>query len=408
MSPHSYPMALASIQVIQDLAVVLAVALGVALTFHYLKQPPLIGFIIAGIIVGPYTPPFGLLTQPEILNVVAEIGLVFLLFAIGLEFPIAKLRALGRKALVIALTEALGTFALGTVVGETLGLGLVNSLFIGLAISVTSTVLLNRTLEDLGVLKSSETALVLGITVIEDVIVVSVLATLQTVTLTGVSLAAIGLSLLVVAIFLAVVLLVGPRVIPRLVDAVARTGRQELLLIVIVALAFGFSVISNLIGVSVATGAFLAGVLVAESKSQAEAVHLMVPLKSLFGAIFFVSIGALMNIDLIPEYLVPILAFLVVAYVGKLLLVYLTARREGVPEKASRRAGLSLAPSGGELSLAIAKGGEDIGATSAFVLPIVGAITIVTTFTRPYILRYVWGDRFRAEPGEAAPAVTSE
>ncbi|MCI4351067.1 MAG: cation:proton antiporter [Thermoplasmata archaeon] len=384
-------MALAAIPVIQDLAVVLVVALGMAVVAYLLRQPLVIGYILAGIIIGPYTPPFSLLTHPEVLNLLAEIGIVFLLFAIGLDFPIAKLRSVGRPAIVIALTESLGTFFLGFVVALALGLPRFDSLFLGLAISVTSTVILSRILEELGVFQRDETKLVLGIAVVEDIIVVSVLAVLQSLALTGsVAVVSVGLSLALVGAFIAGTIVLGSRSIPRLVDAIARTERTDLLVIGVLAVAFGLSIVASLIGISVATGAFLAGVLVAESKSQPRANALVTPLKSLFGAIFFVSMGALMNIGLLPAYVVPISILLATAYIAKYVLVYVAARGQRLPPVAARRAASSFSALGGELALVVAKGGADVGITSPFVLPMIGTMTLVTAFLSPYIVRIGW------------------
>jgi CPA2 family monovalent cation:H+ antiporter-2 len=398
-------MVIEAIQVIQDLAIVMIVALPMALLSHFLKQPLVIGYILAGIIVGPYTPPFGFLAHPEILNLFAEIGIVFLLFAIGLEFPLARLRRVGRKAIVIAISEALGTFALGVLAAEALGFGRFDSLFLGLAVSVTSTVILSRVLEDLGVLQTPDASLILGVAIIEDVVVVSALATIQSFAITGqLALLGIGTTLLLVALFIAATLLIGPRVIPRLVDAVAETQRPDLLLIATLGVAFGFSILSSVIGISVATGAFLAGVLVAESKNQARANQLVAPLKSLFGAIFFVSMGALMDIGILPRYLLPVTVLILVAYGAKSMLVYFASRSQALSSATSRRASLSLAPSGGELAFVVAKGGTDVGVTSAFLLPVIGAVTIVTAFLSPFVVRLGW----RPPPGAVPPAGPSK
>ncbi len=377
--------------VIQDLAIVMLIALGMALLFRWIRQPLLIGYILAGMIVGQYTPPFALIRQPDVLNALAELGIVFLLFAVGLEYPLARLRAVGRKALVIALAESLSTFAAGFVVGEAFGFPFYDSLFIGLAISVTSTVILSKALEDLGALKSKDASLVLGITVVEDVITVTILGILQSAAQTGhLAPLSIAFAIALVVLFIGVVLVVGPRTVSPLVDALARTGMREILLIAVLGIAFGLAIISSLLGISVATGAFLAGVLVAESNSQALAHEMMTPLKEVFGAIFFVSMGALMDIGLLPQYLVPIGAFLAVAFGAKLLATYVAARQQRVDARAARRTALTLSASGGELSIVVAKGGSDIGATGAFVLPFIGALTVVTTILAPYLIRYAW------------------
>jgi len=155
-------MAIEATQVIQDFAIIMIVASVMALISYKLKQPMVIGYIGAGMIIGPYTPPFSLVLQPEVLNMLAEIGIVLLLFVVGLEYPIARLRSVGRKALVIASAEAFGTFSLGYLVAQTMGLALFDSLFLALSISVTSTVIVMRVLEELGMLKEEASYLLLA------------------------------------------------------------------------------------------------------------------------------------------------------------------------------------------------------------------------------------------------------
>jgi len=393
-------MTLAEVLFAQDLSVILLIAVGMALLFRWIHQPLLIGYIVAGMIIGPYIPPFSLLHYPALLDALAEMGIVFLLFAVGLEYPIARLRAVGRTALIIALCESLATFAAGFAVGEAFGFPVWDSLFIALAISVTSTVIVSSALQELGVLRSSDATLVLGVTVIEDIVIVTLLGVLQSTAESGhLSVLALALSIGLVILFIAIVLTLGPRTISPLIDRVNATGVRELLLLAILGLAFVLALLSSLIGISVATGSFLAGVLVAESKSQAIAHQVMAPLKELFGAIFFVSMGALMNIGLLPYYFVPILAFLATAVGVKVLATYLSARGERVPLREARLTAITLSASGGELALVVAKGGSDVGITSGFVLPFIGALTVVTTIVAPYLIRFAWkGSHPASEP----------
>jgi monovalent cation:H+ antiporter-2, CPA2 family len=396
-------MTINEVLVVQDLAIVMLVALGLALLCRALRQPLLIGYLVAGMIIGPYTPPFSLVQYPDILSALAEIGIVFLLFAVGLEYPVSRLRSIGRTALVIALAESLSTFAAGYLLGTAFGFTLYDSLFLGLAISVTSTVILSSILEDLGVLNAPDTALLLGITVLEDIITVTLLGILQSTAVHGhLSFDQIGISLVLVVAFFGGTLAIGSRTIPRLVDRLHATGLNEIFLIAILGVAFSLAIISSLIGISVATGSFLAGVLVAESNAQGDAHRLVAPLKQVFGAIFFVSMGALMNITLLPRYLLPIAVFVVVAFGVKLVSTYLAARQQRVAVPEARRAAISMSASGGEMSIVVAKGGNDIGATTPFVLPFIGALTVVTTLIAPAVVRLAW--RPRPAPTAGPPA----
>jgi CPA2 family monovalent cation:H+ antiporter-2 len=390
-------------QVVQDFAIIMVVASVMALISYRLKQPMVIGYIVAGIIIGPHTPPFSFILHPEILNLLAEIGIVLLLFVVGLEYPIAKLRSVGRKALVIAFSEAFGTFGLGFLVGQIIGMSLFDSLFIALAISVTSTVVLSRVLQEFGIANTEVSSLLLGITVIEDIIIVSTLAVLQSVASTGsLTIVEIALSIVMVLAFIAGALFLGSKTIPKFVDFVSKTNQVDVLVVAILGVAFGLSFVANQLGISVAAGAFFAGVLVAESKSQATARVLTSPLKDMFAALFFVSVGALMDVSQLPLFIVPALIFVVTSFAAKFITVYLSSKSQRLSNKASIQTAFGSSASGGELALVTAKGGADVGATSAFVLPMVGTMTIITSFLSPYIIKFGWkiGDRFRQESSE--------
>jgi monovalent cation:H+ antiporter-2, CPA2 family len=390
-------------QVVQDFAIIMVVASVMALISYRLKQPMVIGYIVAGIIIGPHTPPFSFILHPEILNLLAEIGIVLLLFVVGLEYPIAKLRSVGRKALVIAFSEAFGTFGLGFLVGQIIGMSLFDSLFIALAISVTSTVVLSRVLQEFGIAKTEVSSLLLGITVIEDIIIVSTLAVLQSVASTGsLTIVEIALSIVMVLAFIAGALFLGSKTIPKFVDFVSKTNQVDVLVVAILGVAFGLSFVANQLGISVAAGAFFAGVLVAESKSQATARVMTSPLKDMFAALFFVSVGALMDVSQLPLFIVPALIFVVTSFAAKFITVYLSSKSQRLSNKASIQTAFGSSASGGELALVTAKGGADVGATSAFVLPMVGTMTIITSFLSPYIVKFGWkiGDRFGQEPSE--------
>jgi CPA2 family monovalent cation:H+ antiporter-2 len=389
-----------STQVVQDFAIIMVVASVMALVSYRLKQPMVIGYIAAGMIIGPYTPPFSFILHPEILNLLAEIGIVLLLFVVGLEYPIAKLRSVGRKALVIAFSEAFGTFGLGFAVGQLIGMTLFDSLFTALAISVTSTVVLSRVLQEFGIAKTDVSTLLLGVTVIEDIIIVSTLAVLQSVASTGtLTIQEIAISVGMVLAFIAGALFIGSKTIPKFVDFVSKTNQVDLLVVAILGVAFGLSFIANQLGISVAAGAFFAGVLVAESKSQATARVLSSPLKDMFAALFFVSVGALMDVSQLPLFIVPALIFVATSFAAKFITVYMSSKSQGLSKKTSLQTAFGSSASGGELALVTAKGGADVGATSPFVLPMVGTMTIITSFLSPYVVKFGWkiGDRFKEE-----------
>lgn len=378
-------------QILQDFAVIMIVASAMTLAFYKLKQPMVIGFIVAGIVIGPYSPPFSLIHNLEVLNLFAEMGVILLLFTVGMEFPIQKLKEVGRKAIVIASSEAFGTLAIGFIVAQSLGLGFYDSLFVALAISVTSTVIIMRVLGELKMMKDESATLILGTTIIEDILIISLLAIFQSTGASGeFSLNEIIISVGITIGFIAGVLVVGSKIIPKLIDIVARTNQHDVLIVAAVGLAFTLAFVSFQLGISVAAGAFFAGVLVAESRSHAVTSVLANPVRDIFAALFFVSVGALMDFSLIPQFIVPALILIGVSIGAKFMTVYLAARLQKLSNLTSTRAALGCSSSGGEIALVVAKGGIDVGAANPIILPMIGTMTIITTFIAPYVIKYGW------------------
>jgi CPA2 family monovalent cation:H+ antiporter-2 len=308
-----------------------------------------------------------------------------------MEFPIEKLKKIGKKALVIAFSEGLGTFAIGYFVCQALNYSVSDSLFLALAISVTSTVIVMRILEELDMIKEEATIIILGVAVIEDIIIISMLAIMQSVSSTG-ELSGIELitSVGTVLAFIGGALFIGSKTIPKLVNLIGKTNQHDVLVVAILGVAFGLSYIAFEIGISVATGAFFAGVLIAESKVHAVTQVLTTPLKDMFGALFFVSVGALMDITQLPIFIVPAIILILVSIGAKFFTVYLASRSQGYNTQTALRTAFGLSSSGGELALVVAKGGNDVGVTSSFILPMIGTMTIITTFITPYLIKIGW------------------
>lgn len=395
--------------VVRDFAVIMIIASAMALLSYKIKQPMVIAYIGAGMIIGPYTPPFSLITQVEVLELFAEIGVVLLLFVVGMEFPIAKLRKVGRKASIIAAAEASGTFVAGFAVGQAMGFSFYDGLFVALAISVTSTVIVMRVLEELKMIKDEASSLILGVAIIEDIIIISMLAILQSVASTGnLSITEIGISVGLVLAFIAGALVLGSKTVPKFIDLIGKTNQQDVLVIAMLGVAFGMAFIAFELGISVAAGAFFAGVLIAESKMHSISSVLATPIRDMFAALFFISIGALMDISLLPLFIVPAIVLVAVSFAAKFITVWAASRAQGFNKLTSMRAGFGLSASGGELALVAAKGGADVGATSAFLLPMVGAMTIITTFISPYAIKFGWKFAEKWRPsGEDKTATSS-
>jgi CPA2 family monovalent cation:H+ antiporter-2 len=378
--------------VVMDLAIVMLVAAVMIVIAFKLKQPMVIGYIFAGMIIGPYTPPFTLVSSIETITLLAELGIIMLLFVVGTEFPVAKLRAVGRLSLIVALAEALGTLTIVFFIAQHLDFSFFDSMFLSLALSITSTVVTVRILEELGMLQDKSSLLLLGISIVEDILAISILAILQSVAAAdaegnGFSIVSIAISVGVVGAFIGSILIVGSKYMPPIIDRVERTNNYTLLLIVILALAFGLSFVAQGLGLSVATGAFLAGVLVAESKSASVTKIMTVPLRDMFGAIFFISIGALMDISLIPVFIIPAAILILASFASKFLIVTGILSKAKIDNTTALRTGLGMASAKGELSLVVVKGGQEVGAISNSILPILGVVTIVTTFITPFIIR---------------------
>jgi CPA2 family monovalent cation:H+ antiporter-2 len=375
--------------IVQDFAVVMIVAAIMMAITYRLKQPMVIGYILAGIVIGPFTPPFSLVRDVGTLNVLAELGIIMLLFVIGTEFPIQRLKAMSRISFVVGISESTGTLLIVFFTAQALGFPFFDSLFLALALSITSTVVTIKVLEDLGWIKSRSSTLVLGMLIVEDIFVVTALSVLQSFAATGgeLSVPNLAVSLGVTGAFIAGILVLGSRYIPRIIDKAGKTNDYALLLIVILGLAFGLSFVSAGIGLSSAIGAFLAGVLVAESNSAAVARILTLPLRDMFAAIFFVSIGALMNVALVPMFIIPAAILILTSFASKLLIITGILVRAKFDNVTALRAGFGMSTARGELSLVVVKGGQDVGAVSSTILPLLGVITVVTTFIAPYVIR---------------------
>jgi len=373
---------------IQYFAVVMIVAAIMVFVTHKLKQPMVIGYILAGMLIGPFTPPFSLVHNVGTINTLAELGIIILLFVIGTEFPITKLKSVGRISMIVGIAESVGTLLVTFFVARTLGFSQFDSMFLALAMSVTSTVVTVKLLEELNMINDKSSVLIMGILIVEDVIVITMLGILQSLSLTAaVSFVDVLLSVAIVLGFIAAILILGSRYLPPLIDKLARTTDYSVLIIVILGLAFGLSFVAIELGLSPVIGAFLAGVLVAESNSAGIARVITIPLRDVFTALFFVSVGALVDVSKIPLFIIPALILIVTSFMAKMIIIIPVLIRAGYDTTTAVRTGLGLASARGEMSLIVGKGGQDVGAVSSYILPILGVVTIVTTFATPYILK---------------------
>ena len=389
---------------VTDLAIIMILAGIVTLAFFKIRQPLIIGYLFAGMLIGPLSPlwaPFlsddigasdttavGLLSDISALNVFAEIGVILLLFVIGIEFPFAKIRSIGKVAIGVGTLGLFMTLGLVFYVCTSMGLEFMDSLFLAAALSISSTAIIVKVLEESGKIKKESSILVLGILIVEDVIAVILIASLESIALVGnVSIEGIIAVVVVAGILIVGTFTVGIRVIPKLVDRVASAENREILLLAILGVCFGYSLLANVVGLSVAIGAFLAGVLIAESKSAEVSKILSSPIKDMFVAIFFVSVGALMDVRQLENYIFVAIALIVVALLMKFggnMLGNVIFRQE---RGKSLRSAFTLAAPRGEFSIVIIKVGVDAGVVSAFLFPLIGVITIITAIITPFLVK---------------------
>lgn len=389
---------------VQDFAVIMIVATIMLFITYKLKQSAVIGYIIAGMIIGPYTPPFSLIFNIDTLNAFAELGIIMLLFVIGTDFPIKRLRSVGRISAIVAVAETLGTLLFTFIVAQILGFSYFDSLFIALALSITSTAVTIKILEELNMIRDQSTTLLLGISIVEDILAITILGILQSVAAQegDVSIVNVITSILIVGAFIGGTLVIGSRIVPKLVDRLSKVNDYAMILISILGLAFFLSFLAQSIGLSVATGAFLAGVLIAEAKSASVARVITTPLRDMFAALFFISIGALMDISLVPAFLIPAIILVAVSIASKFVIVsgILSLAKYGLTTAV--RTGLGMSAARGELSLVVVKAGQDVGAISNSVFPVLGVVTILTTFLTPYFLKLGKLVKFSSDPHDAA------
>jgi len=389
---------------VTDLAIIMILAAIVTLAFFKIRQPLIIGYLFAGMLIGPLSPLWtsilpqngssgpaagiGILSDISALNLFADIGVILLLFVIGIEFPFAKIRSIGRVAVGAGTLGLFVTLGVVFLAASALGLNFMDSLFIAAALSISSTAIIVKILQDSGKIKKESSILILGILIVEDVIAVILIASLESVALAGtVSIESVVLVAVVAGGLIVGTFTVGRRVIPPLIDKVASAQNREILLLSVLGVCFGYALLANVVGLSVAIGAFLAGVLVAESKSSEVSKILSSPIKDMFVAIFFVSVGALMDVTQLEDYIFIAIALIAVTIAMKFggNLLGTTAFRMG--KSKSLRSAFALSAPRGEFSIVIVKVGVDMGVVSAFLFPLIGLITIITAFISPFLIR---------------------
>lgn len=385
-------------QLIIDLALILGAAGVTTLIFKKLKQPLVLGYILAGLLVGPNVPLFPTIAEAESIQIWAEIGVIFLLFGLGLEFSFKKLLQVGGAASITGLVEIGAMLILGYLTGQWMGWSTMDSLFLGGIIAISSTTIIIRAFDELGLKSQQFASLVFGILIIEDLIAILLLVLLSTIAISqqfaGMEL---FISILKLCFFLILWFLAGIYLIPTFFRKSSSLISGETLLVISIALCLLMVVVVTKAGFSAALGAFVMGSILAETIYAEKIEHLMQPVKDLFGAVFFVSVGMLIDLSVLVEYAGPVAILSLAVILGKSIHVTLGALLSGKPLKQSLQTGMSMTQIG-EFSFIIATLGLSLNVTSKFLYPIAVAVSAITTFTTPYMIRlaeplYEWIDR---------------
>ncbi len=373
---------------LQDLAIVVMVAALVTVLFHKLRLPVVLGYILAGVIIGPHTPPFPLIHDEESIKTLSELGIVFLMFSLGLEFSFRRLRKVGVTALIAAPLEILLMILVGYQVGQWFGWAKMDSLFLGAMISISSTTIIVKALQEAGRTKEPFAQVIFGILIMEDILAIVLLALLSGLAMTGALKAGdVADTLGRLGIFLVVAVVLGLLAVPRLLGWIAKFRSNEVLLITVLGLCFGVSLLALKLGYSVALGAFIIGAVVAEAREIGRIEILTGSLRDLFCAVFFVSIGLLIDPKVLMQHWLPIVVITAAVVIGKSVACSFGAFVAGNDNWTSMRVGNGLGQIG-EFSFIIAALGLQLKVTSEFLYPIAVAVSVITALLTPVRLKH--------------------
>lgn len=373
---------------IADLALILICAGIMTLLFKKLKQPLVLGYVVAGFLASPHMPYTPSVMDTAHIQTWADIGVIFLLFALGLEFSFKKIVKVGGAAVIAACTIIFCMILLGMAVGAGFGWRRMDCIFLGGMIAMSSTTIIYKAFDDLGLRKKQFTGLVLSVLILEDILAIVLMVMLSTMAVSSnfegtEMLESIGK----LVFFLILWFVVGIYLIPVLLKRCRQLMSEETLLIVSLGLCFGMVVMAAHTGFSAAFGAFIMGSILAETVEAESIERLVKPVKDLFGAIFFVSVGMMVDPAMIVEYAGPIVAITLAVILGQSCFGTLGVLLSGQPLKTALQCGFSLTQIG-EFAFIIASLGVSLGVTSHFLYPIVVAVSVITTFLTPYMIRF--------------------
>ena len=372
---------------IADLALILICAGVMTLLFKSLKQPIVLGYIVAGFLASPNMPYMPSVTDMHGVHVWSEIGVIFLLFALGLEFSFKKILRMGAAPIIAALSIILFMMYIGACTGEIFGWSKMDCIFLGGMLAMSSTTIIFKAFDDMGLRQKRFAGLVLSVLIIEDILAIVLMVMLSTMAVSkefeGTQMLN---SILTLGVYLVLWFTVGLYFIPMALRKLKPLMNDETLLITSLALCFGMVVAASEAGFSAAFGAFVMGSILAETVEAEQIEHLVAPVKNLFGAIFFVSVGMMVDVNLIIEYIVPIISIIAAVMLGQTILSTCGFLLSGQSLKTSMKCSFSLTQIG-EFAFILATLGTSLGVTSDFLYPIVVAVSVFTTFTTPYMIR---------------------
>lgn len=371
---------------IKDLALIFIVASIVTVLFKKLNQPVVLGYIVSGFLISPNFTYLPTVIESGDIHVWANIGVVFLMFALGLEFSFKKLATVGGSAFVTAVAVMGSMILIGAGIGSLLGWGKMDCIFLGGMLSMSSTMIILKAYEEYGLKQEKFAQLVLGTLVIEDIAGIFMMIILSTISVSqSVSGLAVFQELGILFIELAIWLLLGIYLIPSLLKKIRQLANDEMMLVVSVGICMGMVVIANLIGFSSALGAFMAGSILAGTVQSVRIERIITPIKDLFGAIFFVAVGMMIDPKLLIEYIGPILLITVVTILGQMTFATIGILLSGQSLHTAVRGGFSMVQIG-EFSFIVATLGMSLGVISDFLYPIVVCVSVITSFTTPIFI----------------------
>ncbi|KHK62835.1 MULTISPECIES: cation:proton antiporter [Pseudomonas] len=376
-----------AISFIQDLAIIMLAAGLVTVLFHRFKQPVVLGYIVAGFIIGPHTPPFGFIHDEETIKTLAELGVIFLMFCLGLEFSLRKLFKVGATAFIAAFLEIVLMIWIGYEIGRWFDWSAMDSLFLGAILAISSTTIIVKALNDLKMKNERFAQLIFGVLIVEDILGIGIIALLSSIAVSGtVSPGEVFSTVGKLSLFMIVALVIGILLVPRLLAYVAKFDSNEMLLITVLGLCFGFCLLVVNLEYSMVLGAFLIGAIMAESRELLKIERLVEPVRDLFSAIFFVAIGLMLDPAILLQYAWPIAVITCAVVLGKMLSCGLGAFIAGNDGRTSLRVGMGLSQIG-EFSFIIASLGMTLQVTSDFLYPVAVAVSVLTTLLTPYLIR---------------------